>query len=86
MNTVRRYHNAEAVLPPGLLAEVQRYVSGRLWVPAPAPRASQVRHRVVSLAHAGVATRDIAALVQISQRRVQQIIRTAKQGASVHAE
>jgi DNA-directed RNA polymerase specialized sigma subunit len=40
----------------------------------------------VQLQLAGVGTREIAELVGVSQRRVQQIVRTAKQERTAHAE
>ena len=86
MQTTTSYHNAKKVLPPGLLAEVQRHFNGHLWVPAAEPQADRTRLRVVQLHQAGIGTSEIAELVQLSQRRVQQIVRTAKQEASVHAE
>ena len=80
------YHNAKKILPPGLLAEVQRHFSGHLWVPAAEPHAIRVRQRVVQLHQAGIGTGEIADMVGVGQRRVQQIVRIAKQGAGVHAE
>ena len=86
MATTTLHHNAKTVLPPGLLAEVQRFVSGHLWVPAAERQTGQLRQRIVHLHQAGVATRDIAALVRLSQRRVQQVIRAAQQEGAPHAE
>jgi DNA-binding NarL/FixJ family response regulator len=80
------YHNAKDIFPPGLLAEIQRHFTGHLWVPAAQPLAVQTRQRVVQLHQAGMGTREIADLVGISQRRVQQIVRAAKQGNARHAE
>lgn len=78
MQTTTSYHNAKKVLPPGLLAEVQRHFNGHLWVPASEPQAMRMRQRVVQLHQAGIATREIAEMVQLSQRRVQQIVRHAR--------
>lgn len=78
MATHATYHNAKEILPPGLLAEVQRHYSGHLWVPVAEPHAIRMRQRVVQLHQAGMCTREIAELVQLSQRRVQQIVRQAK--------
>lgn len=79
------YHNAKHVLPPAVLAEVQRHVVGHLWVPPATSTADALRQRIMHLHRAGVSTADIAAVVQVSARRVQQIIREAKtEGA--HAE
>ncbi len=80
------YLNAKSVLPPGLLAEIQRHVCGHLWVPVAERQADVTHRRVVQLQLAGVGTREIAELVGVSQRRVQQIVRTAKQERTAHAE
>ncbi len=80
------YQNAQHVLPPGLLAEVQRHASGHLWVPAAASHAVRTRQRVTQLHQAGIGTREIADMVGISQRRVQQIVRAVMQGNARHAE
>ena len=80
------YLNAKSVLPPGLLAEIQRHVCGHLWVPVAERQAEVTQRRVVQLQLAGVGTREIAELVGISQRRVQQIVRKAKHTGSGHAE
>jgi len=72
------YLNAKAVLPPGLLAEVQRHVCGHLWVPVAERQADVTHRRVVQLQLAGVGPREIAELVGISQRRVQQIVRNTR--------
>jgi len=72
------YLNAKSVLPPGLLAEVQRHVCGHLWVPVAEKQAEVTHRRVVQLHLAGVGTREIAELVGISQRRVQQLVRQTR--------
>ncbi|MEI7832016.1 MAG: hypothetical protein WCJ56_02290 [bacterium] len=72
------YHNAKKVLPPVLLAEIQRHFNGHLWVPAAKAQAEITRQRVLQLHQAGVGTRDITELVQLSQRRIQQIILDAR--------
>lgn len=85
MRTTTSYHNATQVLPPGLLAEVQRHFNGHLWVPAAEPQAVRTRQRVEQLHQAGVGTREIAEMVQLSQRRVQQIVRQATNTGSARA-
>jgi len=85
MRTTTSYHNAKQVLPPGLLAEVQRHFNGHLWVPAAEPQADRTRQRVVQLHQAGIGTSEIAEMVALSQRRVQQIIRAAKSAGTAHA-
>lgn len=73
------YLNAKSVLPPGLLAEVQRHVCGHLWVPVAEKQAEVTHRRVAQLHLAGVGSHEIAELVGVSQRRVQQIVRQVKQ-------
>ena len=85
MQTTTSYHNAKKVLPPGLLAEVQRHFNGHLWVPAAEPQAGRTRQRVVQLHQAGIGTGEIAEMVGLGQRRVQQIIRQAKHTEGAHA-
>jgi len=65
MTSNATYHNAQKVLPPGLLGEVQRHFSGHLWVPAAEPQAVRVRQRVVQLSQAGIGTGEIAEMTQL---------------------
>jgi hypothetical protein len=79
------YLNAKTVLPPGLLAEVQRHVHGHLWVPPVETQATATKRRVQQLHLAGLGSSEIAEMVQISQRRVQQIVRMESQEQVPHA-
>ena len=79
-------HNAKQVLPPRLLAELQHHVIGHLWVPAPERQAVQLRQRIMQLHQAGMSTREIAGLVDVTQRRVQQIVREVKRNHQPDAE
>jgi len=69
----REYVNARDVLPPALLAEVQKHVTGLVWIPAPRIFYHQRRALIRTLLDQGVPTKDIARLAGISVRRVNQI-------------
>jgi hypothetical protein len=71
------YHNAKDVLPAALLAEIQRHFTGHLWVPTAESNAVKNRQRVIQLHKAGIGTHAIAEMVEMSQRRVQQIIQSS---------
>jgi hypothetical protein len=71
------YHNAKNVLPAALLAEIQRHFTGHLWVPTAESNAAKNQQRVIQLHKAGIGTHAIAEMVEMSQRRVQQIIRSS---------
>ena len=68
------YANATHVLPTALLKEVQRHFCGRLYVPAPLDEAQRRRALVLILDERGLDSKEIAARVRLSQRRVQQIL------------
>jgi len=67
------YFHAREVLPPDLLAEVQKHVSGLVWVPSPKTFFHERRQLILTLREQGVPTREIARLSGISVRRVNQI-------------
>lgn len=66
--------NGTEVLPPDLLAQVQRYWSGLVWIPMPNTFFSERRELVVTLKEQGVSGVEIAGLAEISRRRVNQIL------------
>ena len=69
------YANAKAVLPRELLALVQQYHSGLLWVP---DRGAYYRERdafIYRLADESMSVREIAATVHLCENRVRQILR-----------
>lgn len=69
----REYVNARDVLPPELLAEVQKHVTGLVWIPAPRIFYHERRALIRMLLDQGVPTKEIARLAGISVRRVNQI-------------
>lgn len=72
------YVNARQALPPELLAEVQKYATGLVWVPSPRTFYRE-RHQLIHALHAkGVPTREIARLADLTVRRVNQVIAQKK--------
>ena len=70
------YVNARDVLPSRLLALVQRYCSGVVYIPVPEPnqhRDEQIRE----LFQQGRAVEEIATHVGLSKRRVWQILKNS---------
>jgi DNA invertase Pin-like site-specific DNA recombinase len=68
------YVNARTVLPPQLLARVQRYCSGFVYVPVPEPN----RHRdeqIREMYQQGRSVEEIATQTGLSKRRVWQILK-----------
>lgn len=74
---VNKYANAEDVLPPELLAVVQRHHAGLLWVPDARSYYRDRNARIVRMRAGGAAVREIAQRVRLSERRVWQILRSA---------
>jgi len=73
------YANAKDVLPPELLAAVQRYHTGHLWVPPDETDESRERQRerdrlILALRAEGLTGREIASRMELSERRVWQIL------------
>ena len=68
------YVNARNVLPSRLLARVQRYCSGFVYVPVPEPnqhRDTQIRE----MYQQGRSVEEIAAQTGLSKRRIWQILK-----------
>jgi len=71
------YANAKVVLPPEILAAVQRCHTGHLWVPPTDADKEQQQERdrlIVELRSEGLTGREIAERMALSERRVWQII------------
>jgi len=73
------YANAKDVLPPELLEAVQRYHTGHLWVPPNEPDEDKERQRerdrlILALRAEGLTGREIAERMNLSERRVWQIL------------
>ena len=69
----RSYLNGREVLPPDVLAEVQKHASGLIWIPSPKTFFRERRQLILTLREQGVPTREIARLAGISVRRVNQV-------------
>ena len=68
--SIKKYANAEYILPRELLKEVQKYHSGILWIPAPGSFYKERRQLVIALKSQGIETDEIASLAGITRRRV----------------
>jgi hypothetical protein len=71
---MNRYANAEKILPPELLKEVQKYHTGVLWIPTPSRFYQKRRRLVIALHDQGINTKEIAQLAGVTIRRVNQIL------------
>lgn len=76
--SIKKYANAEHILPRELLKEVQKHHSGIhsgiLWIPAPGSFYKERRQLVIALKSQGIETDEIASLAGITRRRVNQIL------------
>jgi Mor family transcriptional regulator len=68
------YVNARTVLPSRLLARVQRYCSGFVYVPVPEPNRNR-DEQIRELHQQGRSVEEIATHVRLSKRRVWQILK-----------
>ena len=75
------YRNAADILPAHLLAQVQKYYGGRLWVPKTKAFHKDRRRLVERLLGQGVPAGEVADLADLTVRRVQQIGGTMAQAA-----
>lgn len=71
---MNRYANAENILPPELLKEVQKYHTGVLWIPTPSRFYQERRRLVIALHDQSINTKEIAHLAGVTIRRVNQIL------------
>lgn len=76
--SIKKYANAEDILPKDLLREVQKYHTGIMWVPAPGCFYKERRQLVTALKSQGIRTDEIANLAGITCRRVNQILAADK--------
>ncbi|TET39246.1 MAG: hypothetical protein E3J72_00965 [Planctomycetota bacterium] len=71
------YKNAAIVLPPELLMRVREYHVGLLYIP---PAEGKERDKeIMKLSQQGLKPSQIAEIVYLSARRVQQILHEARQ-------
>lgn len=76
---MKRYANAEKILPPELLKEIQKYHTGVLWIPTPSRFYQDRRRLVIALHDQGVNTKEIANLAGVTIRRVNQILSSERE-------
>lgn len=69
------HRNAAEVLPPRLLARVQRVVTGYVTIPPPVTAADARRQQVIALQRQGATPREIAAALPMSRRQVSRLRR-----------
>ena len=74
------YRNARDVLPVRLLVEVQKHHEGLLWVPSGNAYRRSKRSLIEALIKRGVSTDKIAAVAELSRRRIQQIKQEMRRG------
>lgn len=67
------YTNAAEVLPPELLAQVQKHWQGYMWVPA---RTHMPQNKVIQLIQKGLSAEVIADTLGLTPGRVYQIARS----------
>ena len=79
---MRTHRNAAEVLPPDLLAEVQKYCAGPLWVPEAESFHQERRRLVERLLRRKLPVSEVARLADLTRRRVRQIRRGMKKLAS----
>ncbi len=75
---IKKYANAEEILPKELLKEVQKYHTGILWIPFPSRFYKERKQLVIALKSQGINTDEIARLAGITRRRVNQILADQK--------
>jgi hypothetical protein len=73
-NPMKRYANAEKVLPRDLFEKVQKHHTGILWVPARSRFYKERRQLVIALRLQGIESREIAVLAGVTPRRVNQVL------------
>jgi hypothetical protein len=79
---MKKYANAEKILPADLLKQVQQYHTGILWIPTPSRFYKERRQLVVALHHQGIESREIADLAGVTIRRVNQILAAERKSNS----
>lgn len=70
---VKQYKNAKKVLPPELLAEVQEYCDGLLYVPRSRQDQDERNRLMRKCLSRGVTPSEIAQITGLTLRRVQQV-------------
>lgn len=79
------HRNAAEVLPPRLLARVQRVITGYVTIPPPVTAADARRQQVIALQRQGATPREIAAALPMSRRQVSRLRRALATAAAPSA-
>jgi hypothetical protein len=79
---MKKYANAEKILPADLLKQVQQYHTGILWIPTPSRFYKERRQLVIALNQQGIESREIADLAGVTVRRVNQILAAERKSNS----
>jgi hypothetical protein len=79
------HRNAAEVLPPRLLARVQRVITGYVTIPPPVTAADARRQQVIALQRQGATPREIAAALPMSRRQVSRLRRALAAAAAPSA-
>jgi len=69
------YKNAMDILPLRLVEEIQEYHEGLLWVPKRSRDRARRNVRILKLYRQGVATKEIARQVGVTERWVREFLR-----------
>lgn len=70
-----KYTNAKKVLPPELYNELIKHFSGgTIYIPRDNVKEAVARKLILELAKSGMSSRDIAKMLDITRRRVNQIL------------
>ncbi|MDD5698108.1 MAG: hypothetical protein PHH77_05780 [Victivallaceae bacterium] len=71
---MKKYANAKDVLPGNLYEQVKSHFTGLLYIPGEPTRDPGKREIVISLAKQGASVQEIANIMDVSTRRVNQIL------------
>ena len=71
---MKQYANAKEVLPKRLYEQIKEHFTGLLYIPGDHSYAPGKREIVISLAKQGAGTAEIANIMALSTRRVNQIL------------
>lgn len=71
---MKKYANAKDVLPRNLYEQVKQHFTGLLYIPGEHTRDPGKREIIISLAKQGASAQEIANIMDVTPRRVNQII------------
>jgi hypothetical protein len=71
---MKKYANAKDVLPRNLYEQVKQHFTGTLYIPGERTRDPGKKNIVISLAKQGAGVQEIANIMDVTPRRVNQIL------------